>query len=609
MRFLAPSFRNIPGSSLILVISTLIGATAHANTFTDTHAGLTGVLGGVVTWCDYDNDGDLDILITGEDTPFSVTTKIYRNDGNETFTDINANVVGVDIASVAWGDYDNDGDPDILICGQVAPLAIITAIYRNDGNDTFTDINAALPAMAACSVAWGDYDNDGDLDIVMSGSAASEDITRVYRNDGGGIFADIQANLQGVWFTAVTWGDYDNDGDLDILLTGEVIPDQNISIIYRNDGGDVFTDIHAGLFGAGHGSVAWGDYDSDGDLDILLNGVYGLYHEYTVSRIYRNDGGEVFTDINAGLVDVSGPSVWGDYDNDGDFDILLTGWKNMAGEHTIVYRNDGNGVFVDINDSLAILEDPSAAWGDYDDDGDLDFLLAGRDYYTGPTTKLYRNDGGFAANEPPSSPTGLNGSIYVDSTVLSWHYATDSETQSPGLTYNLRIGTSPGGADIVSPMANGDGYRHIAAIGNTNHDTTWTIKNLPEGMYYWSVQAVDNAFAGSAFAVEDSFSTTATGIGDVTPRQYVLFQNYPNPFNPTTTIEYVLPYTSNVRLAIYDVSGERIALLVDAPQPAGRYEVPWNGTDQAGTPLASGVYFCRLDAGRFVQTRKVILIK
>ena len=284
----------------------------------------------------------------------------------------------------------------------------------------------------------------------------------------------------------------------------------------------------------------------------------------------------------------------------------------MACEHTIVYRNDGNGVFVDINDSLVIVEDPSVAWGDYDNDGDLDFLLAGRDYYAGPMTKVYRNDGGFAPNEPPSSPTGLNGIVQADSAVLSWHHATDSETQSPGLTYNLRIGTSPGGVDIVSPMATGAGYRQVVAIGNANHDTTWTIKSLPEGTYYWSVQAVDDAFTGSVFAVEDSFSTIVTGVDhedDPIPEQYVLFQNYPNPFNPATTIEYVLPHTSNVQLAIYNVMGERITLLVDALQPAGRYKVPWNGTDQTGNHLASGVYFYRLDAGRFVQTRKVLLIK
>lgn len=286
----------------------------------------------------------------------------------------------------------------------------------------------------------------------------------------------------------------------------------------------------------------------------------------------------------------------------------------MAGERTILYRNDGNGVFVDINDSLVVVGHPSVAWGDYDNDGDLDFLLAGHDYWTGPgpMTKVFRNDGGFTANEPPSSPAGLNEIVYADSIVLSWHHAMDNETPSPGLTYNVRIGTSPDGVDIVSPMANVAGSRQIVALGSVNHDTTWTIKNLPEGTYYWSVQAVDNAFAGSVFAVEDSFSMIATGAGhknDLIPRQYVLFQNYPNPFNPVTTIEYVLPRTSNVQLAIYNVLGEKVTILVDALQTAGHYKVDWNGTDQTGNYLASGVYFYRLEAERFVQNKKILLIK
>ena len=225
MRFLALSLRNILGWSVILVISTLMGATPLAKTFTDIDADLTGVTGCVVAWCDYDNDGDLDILITGEDSPFHITTKIYRNDGNEIFTDIIANVIGVSLGSVAWGDYDNDGDSDILISGQIAPFVVTTRIYRNDGNNTFTNINANLPGVYTCSVAWGDFDNDGDLDIVLSGYSASGCITKVYRNEGDGIFTDIQANLLGVQWSAVAWGDYDNDQDLDILLTGKVDTD------------------------------------------------------------------------------------------------------------------------------------------------------------------------------------------------------------------------------------------------------------------------------------------------------------------------------------------------------------------------------------------------
>jgi hypothetical protein len=584
----------------ILLIA--VGTNLHARTFTEINVNLPLAFGGDIAWGDYDNDGDLDILIAGEDSPFHMITEVYRNDGNEIFTDINANLAGVNLCSLAWGDYDNDGDLDILMSGQIAPFVVITAIYRNDGNDTFTNINPSFEGTYACDAAWGDYDNDGDLDYILSGAGASGDITKVFRNEGDGIFTDIQANLIGLYFSAVAWGDYDNDRDLDILLSGKQSADIRISRIYRNDGGDIFTDISAGLFGTSHGSVAWGDYDSDGDLDILQTGIYGTYNSETASKIYRNDGGGVFTDIDAGLLDVAGAANWGDYDNDGDLDILLSGWKNMMGNRAKMYRNDGDGIFVDINDSLMAANDPPLAWGDYDNDGDLDFLLI---------DKLYRNDGGFTANTPPSSPAGLNATVYEESVVLHWFPAFDTETPSPGLTYNLRLGTTPGGVDIVSPMADAAGCRRIVAKGSVNLVTTWTIKNLPEGTYYWSVQAVDNAYAGSLFALEDSFSNVLTDAGQHSsiPRQYILYQNYPNPFNPNTTIEYDLPRNSIVQLMIYNVLGEKIVTLVDARQPAGHYKVGWNGTNQTGKHVASGVYYYRLHTENFVQIKKMLFVK
>ncbi len=156
---------------------------------------------------------------------------------------------------------------------------------------TFTDIEAGLPGVVAGSVAWGDYDNDGDLDILLTGYAGSTGyggsgcVSRVYRNNNG-TFTDIDAGLQGVFNSSVAWGDYDNDGDLDILLAGRD-GSALVSRVYRNDNG-TFTDIDAGLPGVEEASVAWGDYDNDGDLDILLTGHNG---SALVSRVYRNDGG------------------------------------------------------------------------------------------------------------------------------------------------------------------------------------------------------------------------------------------------------------------------------------------------------------------------------
>src|SRR6266545_3516021 len=235
------------------------------------------------------------------------------------------------------------------------------------GAQIFADINAGLPAVSASSVAWGDYDNDGRLDILLTGYSSSlGNIARVYHNDGGGSFTAINAGLPGVYQGSVAWGDYDNDGKLDILLSGYSSAYGNIARVYHNDGGGSFSDVNAGLPGVNNSSVAWGDYDNDGQLDILISGPFSGYAEST--RIYHNNGNGTFTDINAGLPGVDAGSVaWGDDDNDGQLDILLIG--NYTAR---VYRNDGNGSFSDVDAGLPSINIGSAAWGDYDNDGKLD---------------------------------------------------------------------------------------------------------------------------------------------------------------------------------------------------------------------------------------------
>jgi len=467
---------------------------------------LTGVEGSSAAWGDYDNDGDLDILLTGYANS-GYFAEIYRNDAGA-FTDIDAGLPGVQSSSVDWGDYDNDGDLDILFHGFYwdAGSYFNTNIYRNDAG-IFTDINAGLNDLVDGVVASGDYDNDGDLDILSTGYDGTANCSKIYRNDAG-VFTDIDAGLTGVERGSAAWGDYDNDGDLDILLTGS-----SISVIYRNDNG-IFTDIAAVLPGIWYGSASWADYDNDGDLDILLAGS-------GISRIYRNDAG-IFTDISAGLqgVNQSCSAAWGDYDNDGDLDIMIAG-NDGSDNISMIYRND-SGIFTSLYAGLEGADRSSVAWGDYDNDGDLDILLTGL-ATSGRISKVYRNNS-LVPNTVPAAPSNLYASASSAAFVsLSWEKASDNQTPQNTLTYNIRMGTAAGGSNIIGPMASSaNGYRRIPARGNAGLiNEGYPVTGLAYGKYYWSVQAVDQAYAGGTWAPESQFTlleapvaTEATNIGE-----------------------------------------------------------------------------------------------
>ncbi|MEQ8786972.1 MAG: FG-GAP-like repeat-containing protein [Pirellulaceae bacterium] len=478
-----------------------------AGEFTDLGAlGLTGVTDSSVAWGDYNLDGDLDVLLTGSVSGGGRIARIYRNVGGS-FSDIAAGLTGVSDGSVAWGDFDNDTDLDILLTGFDGTNRV-TKVYRNFGSGNFSDIFAGLTGVDNGAAAWGDYDNDGDLDILLTGrDNGSNPVTKVYRNTGSG-FSDITAGLAGVADSSAAWGDYDNDGDLDILLSGSSGAGR-IARVYQNTGG-VFSDILAGLIGVENGSAAWGDYDNDGALDILLTGFDGANR---VANVYRNVGGGVFSDITAGLTGVSsGSAAWGDFDNDGDLDILLTG--NAGVGISRVYQNT-SGAFSDVATGLSGVVDGAVAWGDYDNDGDLDILLTGHDNGANPIVRIYQNTAA-TANTPPPAPTGLVSTVNSDTSVtLSWTAPTDDSTAAAGLTYNLRVGTTPGDSDIVSTMAFQtidrpllpDGLRKIVLRGPVQ-GTSYTLEGLsPEQTYYWSVQAIDSTLAGGAFSSEANVTT------------------------------------------------------------------------------------------------------
>ncbi len=462
---------------------------------------LTGVRYSSVAWGDYDNDGDLDILLTGNTLGSSKFSKIYKNNGNNSFTEqTGINLTGVEKSSVAWGDYDNDGDLDILLTGY-SYLGPVSKIYKNNGNNSFNEqTSISLVGVMYSSVAWGDYDNDGDLDILLTGhSTTGFVVSKIYKNNGNNSFTEQTGiNLTGVKEGSVAWGDYDNDGDLDILLMG-VSGLVSVSKIYKNNGSNSFSEqTGISLVGVQNGSVAWGDYDNDGDLDILLAGNTGTAN---VSKIYKNNGNKSFAE-QTGISLISGnysSAAWGDYDNDGDLDILLTGYSAL-GEITKIYTNIGNNSFSEyMGVNFAGVYKGSVAWGDYDNDGDLDILLTGEDSSSYYISKIYKNNA-TVANTSPISPTNL--SFNSSNNSITWSASTDNETASNSLTYNVAMGSTNSNENkMPSHSFSNTGLRKLPAMGNQQLDTILFVKDLTFDVpIYCRVQAIDNGFKASAFS-------------------------------------------------------------------------------------------------------------
>lgn len=585
--------------------------------FSNISAGLTGVDACALAWGDYDNDGDLDLVIAGlapaPDNEY--VTRLYRNDGG-TMSDVGVGVPGFAEASVAWGDYDRDGDLDLLISGILCSFPA-TRIYRNSGgaDPTFHNAYANLPGRRHGAVAWGDYDNDGDLDIALCGGDNSDtEHTQVFRNSGGlnPSFTDAAlASLTALKWGSISWADYDKDGDLDLLVTGYSsqfgVGDR--TKLYNNNGaatpalGEVQEPAGSGIYSA----ADWGDYDNDGDLDLVETGGQSLNVH---ADIYQSDD-YYFSGINAGLTGVGwGSARWGDYNNDGKLDVLLVGGNDHQNGTSVIQQAP---TFTDIGAGLAGVggignnSGSSAAWGDYDNDGDLDVALAGRGPTVNVISRIYRNDCG-TTNTPPTAPTNLAATVNGNTITFSWSPATDAQTPQAGLTYNLRVGTTPGSANVISPQANlSNGYRRLPAMGNTNLGTSWTLRVPGAGSYYWSVQAVDGSYAGGPFAAEQG--TGVTAVEETDTQGSLLRIEGPNPLSKAVTISYNLPTADHVRIGIYDVAGRLVRTLMDAEEPAGLATKSWDGKDAAGQDVTSGLYLVRLHTTTAEAVNKVVVVR
>ena len=218
-------------------------------TFSKIDANLPDVVNSSVATGDYNGNENLDLLITGKENGVDPIAKIYTGNGSGVFTeDMSANLLGVDSGSVATGDYDGNDSLDLLVTGLDIDDSPTAKIYAGDGSGGFTENeNVVLPGVYNSSVAWGDYDGDDSLDLLITGDTNTGSIAKIYAGDGsGGFTEDDTVNLPGVRSGSVATGDYEGDGDLDLLITGND-GGNPIAKIYTNDGMGVFTENTSNL--------------------------------------------------------------------------------------------------------------------------------------------------------------------------------------------------------------------------------------------------------------------------------------------------------------------------------------------------------------------------
>jgi len=549
-----------------------------------------------------DGDGDLDLAVANLGSGSDVRAdEVYYNLGGYFESTPSWNNVELDNTfACALGDYDLDGDPDLATVSGYFNKAPVR-IYRNDGGTLSTTATWSTPAeYNATEVEWVDIDDDGDLDLFVGGTAyytgPEQNPNWVFENVGGTISTTPTWTSDDVGdYNQCDFGDFDDDGDLDLVIANTIGDDYDVGEIeiYRNIGGVLETiPSWVSEYIVNASTVKFGDVDGDGDLDLAAGGWWAPV------CVYLNDGGSLqttpdWTYENTNLV--SEQIVWGDLDNDGLTDVS----DDFAGDGSrklfyLTYQNVHSLTEVSVGGTPL---DPDEYCIDLED-GWITLATAPGAGQTLTVEYVYSTDmelavtnwspyrGGFVfLNEIESGVTliAFNTVIVEGGVAVRW----DAIENDKHAGYNLYRSTGRERASDQTRL-NGELIAGTTPYAYTDRDVTAGVT-----YYYWLED------------VELSGRTSTHGPAVVTfgatPYTFALAQNYPNPAPGETTVSFSLPEKGYVELEVFDITGRKVDTLVAGELAEGEHEIAYSPA------LAPGVYLYRLTAGENSAVRKMVV--
>ncbi len=528
------------------------------------NTGLTNLSRGGAAWADMNNDDWPDLALSGQTitqngptTTYTSVTQVYKNNGNGTFTAVGS-FTGLSHGSVTWCDYNNDGFKDLLVCGSVQNNGSgQTLLYKNNKNNTFSLVTSGLPGLSNGECRWGDYDNDGLPDVLVTGgqyinnNSNPSPFTALYRNVGDGTFTDAGAGFIALNSSSGDFGDYDNDGRLDVVLIGQDVNRITYTKVYHNEGNGVFADVSSGLSGGYNGKVRWGDFNQDGFADFMMaSATNGMIYNYAGSDAFTrssyifNAGSGCdlnLTDITGdGLLDFAVSGVYGQnyYSNNSTTtntapsaptgvqshaasDKVLLTWAAPADDFTAANGLTYN-LMIGTNGGNTNILSPEAN------------TVTGKRYVTGP---------GNAGNQNWQWLDLPAGTYYwkvqaVDASYANSGYSTQGTLTLPGSSLVVHI-ESP---DVVNVCNGGS--------------TVLTAVSYPQASAY---QWYKNGSAISA-ATGASYTVTATGQYNVQARTSGSYVSSTNTITVNSSVALGMPTTGDG----YGCSGQTITLTANA---------------------------------------------